>query len=229
MNPYLNRHVYLSLAVLICSMSVLGVGCAPSLRGALNADTLNKPVSKGLTIKVDIEASEIIWNHPVPVSEFRPRQLRREIGEALENALNGERGVTVGSEGYLPARYLLEVHEIESNFTWLVLPCFVYFTVFGCPTHSLDADITLTMEYQGKIYSTSVEGSATFNLYTLLLYSGRNEVSPVVDGIRRAIRRLAKQMRNDRRVSRAPRAYESLTSRLRSQPIHQALIARGGE
>jgi hypothetical protein len=209
MKPKTKLKLCTHLASLILLSSLLGVGCAPSIREALNSNTLDKPVSRFSPIKVDVEASEIIWNHPVQVHNFKPRQLRREIAQSLEEAMNGQRGVVVGERGYIPSRYLLEVHEIEGQYTWAFLPCIVYLTLIGCPTHSLHADITLTLEYQGKIYTTSNEGSATFNLYSFLSFGGQSEVSPVADAMRKAIRRLAQQIRN------------GSVSQLRLEPLHK--------
>jgi len=173
---------------------------------------------------VDVEASEIIWNHPVNVANFKPRRLRREIAKSLEEAMNGDQG-GITNAGYEPVRFLLEVHEIEGSYIWWIAPCFVYLTIFGCPTHSLYADITLTVEYQGRIYSTSTQGSATFNLYTNLSFMGASEVSPVADGLRKAIRRLAKQLRRSP-TSRSPSASLRLaTSPLFSKPERSSKIS----
>ena len=196
-----------SLALVILWMSFVSSGCAPSIRDALNPETLQASVSQTLPIKVDVEASEIIWKHPVNVRDFKPLHLRRDIGRALEEAMNSKRGYVVDERGYIPVRYLLEVHEVSGQYLWFVIPCFFYLTIFGCPTHSLDAEITLTVEYQGSIYTASTEGGATFNLYNFLSFGGRSELSPVADGLRQAIQRLAQQMRGQ------PRSQPKLKAR----------------
>ena len=210
--------IVIQLALLILCSLFSGMGCAPSIREALNSDTLLKPISKTSTIQVDVEASEIIWHHPVNVAEFRPRRLRREIANSLEEAMNGNQGADVNS-GYEPARFLLEVHGVDGSYILWLAPCVVYFTIFGCPTHSLHADITLTVEYQDKVYSTSTQGSATFNIYSKHFMS-TSEISPVADAMRRAIRRLAKQMRRST-TSRSPSRSFQVASILNLSPVAQ--------
>ena len=178
-------------------MSIYVVGCAPSLRETLHSKTLHKPISSSLPIKIDVEASEIIWSHPISIDKIQPHQLRREIATSLERAMNGQESIIIGERGYIPSRYLLEVHKLDSSYLWAILPCIAYLTIVGCPTHSISADITLTIEYQNKIYSISATGKSIFNIYNGLLTHQVNDLSPVAIALREAIIKLAKQIKRN--------------------------------
>ena len=237
-----SRRALNKVAVTLILASLWGAfmsGCAPSLRDRLHSRTLSAPLSREHPIMIDVRASEIIWDHEVVVTNFRPRELRASIARALEDALNRDYDFKASADE-VPARYRLEVLDITNTRQWWVVPCFIYFTVFGCPTHSQSAEITLSLDYQGQIYSASTVGRATFNIYNYVFFNGRSELSPVADALGRAVRKIAaKVRRRDRenarlqsksalpQLSTNAQRVKSLELRvdLQQAPVH---IAQGG-
>lgn len=201
----------LVLSAVFLSVVFLSVGCAPRIPEMLNNRSLKSPISSQLMIHVDEVASEIRWNAPVPVSSDTPVRLRSDIARHLERAFNAGQSFN-SSDGYHPARFLLEVHNIADSNMMIFIPCLFYLTFVGCPHRSLSADITLSVEYRGKIFSTSATGKAYFNFYNQMFYPHFPEVSPVAAALRDAVRQLAPKLRASTRANRASSSSSMMIS-----------------
>jgi hypothetical protein len=156
-----SSYAYLAYVMLLSSFMF---SCAPSLKDSLNSSTLTQALDTKKPIRIDIEASEIRWNPPVNIDQVKPKSLRRTLAHGIERVLNGSNKV-VQSKDYLPGRYLLEVHSLHQSYVRLLFPCFFYFTFFGCPYISIDAEITLTLDLNGQFYEVSTSGQATYSIY----------------------------------------------------------------
>ena len=210
--------IYISISASLFILS----GCAPRLKETLNSQTLTAPVSPLIKIHIDEIASEIRWNHAVSIPEDQPREMRRQIARQLESALNGS-GSFRGDVGYYPARYLLEVHQISTKSYWILFPCLLYGTFVGCPYQSMRAEVTLSVEYQGKIFSISDSGVAYFNYYNEFLYPLIPQLSPVADALGKIVPQLAQQMRSE-----TPKSPPNISRVKRARPTLSLLVIHAG-
>lgn len=171
-------------------------GCAPTVKESLNENTLTYGLFPSKTIKVDTEASEIRWNEPVPVQEFSPYQLRQDLAEAIEVAINGPLTVVQKDTHYVPARYLLEVSSLKKDSFAFFFPCFITFALYGCPAIGVTANINFWLEVKQRIYRVSTTGTAKFNIYQFsrAYQTQRPEVRAVAIAIRKALQKIAQSV-----------------------------------
>ena len=159
----INKIIYLILIT-----SVLSLGCAPTLRESLNAQTLNTPLYPQKSIWVDVAASEIRWNAPIlNLKPEYPQRLRRFLSRSFERVLNQTEQAQHSQDQRIPTRFLLEVHSISEHYFNFFFPCLGYFTIFGCPYRSIEAELTLTLDLDGEVYAVSASGNATYSLYNM--------------------------------------------------------------
>ena len=154
-------------ACLTLSLSLLTQGCSSRASAHIN-DRSVTPLSKEYgRLVIDAEASELEWDDTTKLVGFQSssssldhERLRGEIATAIERALSARGGETIHI-----ARYRLQVGSIRNNPLWTLMPCFFYFTIFGCPVSSSEATVKLTLEVDRKLYSATGVGHSFQTLY----------------------------------------------------------------
>ena len=175
----------------------LTAGCAPTLRESLNRHTLKSSLGGASSIYVDVMASEIRWEEPIPL-KFEPSQLRGSLASAIQDVLNGpnKRAARVGDS--TPTRFLLEVHRLHHSYTRLFFPCLFYFSFFGCPVDTITAEISLTLDYRGELFKASTSGQATFNYFQHGMGAYPPEVRAVGVALSEALKMISRSVHSPR-------------------------------
>lgn len=182
------------IKMLALSLS-LTVGCAPTLHESLNQNSLQSALGPTELVNIDIDASEIRMEESTSI-KADPRRLRRELAFVMQEALNGptQRATQLGQTR--PSRYLLEVHSLQHSFLKALFPCLIYFAIFGCPTDTIRAEISLTIDYRGELYRASTSGEASFNHFQHGFSSYSPEVRVLGIAIADALQMIVRSIKN---------------------------------
>lgn len=128
-------------------------------------------------VQVDREASAVLITSDgtdIRDDEELLAGLRGQIARGLELA-SSPSGVPT------PIRFQAQVHgSVDQMLIW---PCFVAFTLYGCPFAEVEATATVTFDINGTLYHGAGVGSAYMNV----LYYNRGTLAPFDVATLRAI------------------------------------------
>lgn len=174
-------------------------GCVTQARDRLHGGQIPPfPREWGL-VRVDARASELNWRTHNMANRRQQEDLRHQLALALEDTLNdGQKSDHLQARELTPARYRLTVSSVTQNPLWGLLPCLVYFTLFGCPLMRDTASVQLNLQVGGDLFEVRAQGTAFRGLYYNHDPIGALSLAAVTDATREALIKLQRQLRQQR-------------------------------
>ncbi|HEX2731551.1 MAG TPA: hypothetical protein VHM70_08105 [Polyangiaceae bacterium] len=119
-------------------------------------------------LQIDLAASEVRANSLADAAQLR-------------SAIAGDLGTFAAREGSpRPTRFLVTVDQKTNS--WPMFACLVAYTILGCPTATVETDVELTLELQGR----TLHGKGHFNSAAGLYYD-QNGVKGALGATRLAL------------------------------------------
>ncbi|MBM4293249.1 MAG: hypothetical protein FJ138_19120 [Deltaproteobacteria bacterium] len=184
-------------------LAALALGGCFSWTDKLNTRDVPSFTREWGVVKIDTAASEIDWRAEVITDNAYQSRVREDLARALETVFNGVPSSSASTSIHTtPARYKLTINMIESNILWMIIPCFVYFTILGCPFSHDSATVEIDIQVDNQIYSSRGTGGAfrgfyyNNNPFDFEIFSRRSDLklAAVGDAIQEALKALQRDL-----------------------------------
>jgi hypothetical protein len=148
-------------AVGLCALLCSATGCARDLGGGLRKSWPGLAADLG-PIYLDEPASEVrregsAWMMTENEAGATNLAIRKLIAQELTS-------LSQGNETAVPSRFRVTFQE-SRNQLWMIFPCGVLLTMFGCPMFSSSASVEVELETAGRVRKGKAEASTISIIY----------------------------------------------------------------